>query len=510
MTVSSTNRKQNFDGGQAELEFTFRALPEAPEDIKCIATSDAGVITYLEYNVDYTVAVNSDGIGGTVTLNPTFATTYTHTVYRETTIKQESDYDDYNPFPADTLETNIDRLTMIAQEERELGERTLKYPISSTGTDTNLPVPEAGKFIAWNAAGDGMENKDIPDPSTLIKASQAEAEAGTDNDNFMTPLRTKQAITALQDDDIPLSYLSTSGTLADNSDVKVASQKATKTYADTKLPSSYLDTDGDLTANSDVKVPSQKAVKTYVDSLPQPGANYQVFTSNGTWVKPSSGNMVIIEAWGGGGGGGTGRNAGGGMASAGGGGAYARKIIPLSEIAGNVSVVVGAGGVGGGGFNTNGNNGNNSSFSTYLVAVGGSRGLASNGSGGGGAGTVTRTGGSEGGWIGGGNGGGMSENGYASEHSYAGGGGAGGNTQTTSYKGGNAEYGGGGGGSFRNNSAGGGGVSIHGGNGARNNTAAGIPAGGGAGGSYGGESNNASVINPNRNGARGEVRVWVV
>jgi len=266
MTVSSTNRKQNFDGGQAELEFTFRALPEAPEDIKCIATSDAGVITYLEYNVDYTVAVNSDGIGGTVTLNPTFATTYTHTVYRETTIKQESDYDDYNPFPADTLETNIDRLTMIAQEERELGERTLKYPISSTGTDTNLPVPEAGKFIAWNAAGDGMENKDIPDPSTLIKASQAEAEAGTDNDNFMTPLRTKQAITALQDDDIPLSYLSTSGTLADNSDVKVASQKATKTYADTKLPSSYLDTDGDLTANSDVKVPSQKAVKTYVDA----------------------------------------------------------------------------------------------------------------------------------------------------------------------------------------------------------------------------------------------------
>jgi len=282
MTVSSTNRKQNFDGGQAELEFTFRALPEAPEDIKCIATSDAGVITYLEYNVDYTVAVNSDGIGGTVTLNPTFATTYTHTVYRETTIKQESDYDDYNPFPADTLETNIDRLTMIAQEERELGERTLKYPISSTGTDTNLPVPEAGKFIAWNAAGDGMENKDIPDPSTLIKASQAEAEAGTDNDNFMTPLRTKQAITALQDDDIPLSYLSTSGTLADNSDVKVASQKATKTYADTKLPSSYLDTDGDLTANSDVKVPSQKAVKTYVDANP-----VAYSTGFGSWLSRS-------------------------------------------------------------------------------------------------------------------------------------------------------------------------------------------------------------------------------
>lgn len=115
---------------------------------------------------------------------------------------------------------------------------------------------------------------------------------------------------------LPMSYLDTSGTLAANSDTKVPSQKAVKTYVDgqittvnstissltttvtnnqttmsnhiantsnphsvtkaqvglgsvdnvQQLPMSYLDTSGTLASNSDSKVPSQKAVKTYVDN----------------------------------------------------------------------------------------------------------------------------------------------------------------------------------------------------------------------------------------------------
>lgn len=78
---------------------------------------------------------------------------------------------------------------------------------------------------------------------------------------------------AAASDDIPLSYLSTDGTLAANSDVKVSTQKAVKTYVDTglalKMPLSYLSTDGTLASNSDLKLPTEQAVKTYVDARVQ-------------------------------------------------------------------------------------------------------------------------------------------------------------------------------------------------------------------------------------------------
>jgi hypothetical protein len=65
--------------------------------------------------------------------------------------------------------------------------------------------------------------------------------------------------------------------------------------------------------------------------------NIQVFTSNGTFTKPSGGvSKVYVEVQGGGGGGG-GNNEGGG------GGGYASKIYTIT---GDVTVTVGAGGAG--------------------------------------------------------------------------------------------------------------------------------------------------------------------
>jgi hypothetical protein len=198
MVVSTTTRKENFAGGQASLVFSFTALTSHPEDIKVLVTETAtGTETDLVYGVGYSVALETDGVGGTVTVSPTYSTAYTYTVYRETTATQESDYEDYNQFPADTLEQNLDRLTMIAQEQAEETSRTLRYPISASGTSTELPSPLADAFLAWNSDATALENKEIPDPSTLIKASTVEAQAGTEDTHFMTPAKTNDAIQAL-------------------------------------------------------------------------------------------------------------------------------------------------------------------------------------------------------------------------------------------------------------------------------------------------------------------------
>lgn len=193
MTVESTSRKQTFAGGQSALTFSFRTLANHPEYIQVKNTVVAtGVETDLVYNTDYTVSLESDGTGGTVTLSPTFSTAYNHTVYRSTTDKQESDYDDFNQFPANTVESDFDRRTLISQERAEDSARTAKLPISSTITDVVLPTPVDGKALVWSGTN-----------GTLINATLT---------------------------DLGLATLDTDGTLAANSDLKVPTQKAVRTF----------------------------------------------------------------------------------------------------------------------------------------------------------------------------------------------------------------------------------------------------------------------------------------
>lgn len=194
MTVSTTARSQQFamNGSTADFTFTFRTLYSAPTNIKCIATV-GGVDTTLTYTTDYTVAVNSNGVGGTVTLvSPSTIGSGTLTVYRETTNTQTSDYDDFNQFPAATLENDLDIRTMVAQENAELSTRALSLPISASGVSAELPGPEADKVLGWDSAGTAIENKDLASLGATAFATQSEAETGTSTTVVMSPLRSTQ------------------------------------------------------------------------------------------------------------------------------------------------------------------------------------------------------------------------------------------------------------------------------------------------------------------------------
>lgn len=162
MTVETTTRKATFAGGQTNLAFSFRTLVDHPEYIKVTETLiSSGVETELTYGVDYTVTVSTTGIGGTVRVSPSYSTLYTQTVYRDTTDTQSSDYDDFNQFPADTLEDDLDRRVLISQERSEEVDRTAKLPITSTISSVVLPNPVDGKALTWSGTGGTIVNSDV-------------------------------------------------------------------------------------------------------------------------------------------------------------------------------------------------------------------------------------------------------------------------------------------------------------------------------------------------------------
>ena len=116
MTISSTISKQSFPCNGILTAFDFSFPANSADDIKALICAATGIETELIVTTDYSVTLNDDGSGGTLTTVATWADGNTLVVYRETLCTQETEYNNNNFLNQEILESDLDKVMMILQE----------------------------------------------------------------------------------------------------------------------------------------------------------------------------------------------------------------------------------------------------------------------------------------------------------------------------------------------------------------------------------------------------------
>lgn len=151
MTVSTTANRNTFTGDGVMTVFPFTFTVQQATDIDIYLDE---VLTVS----GYTVAINSSGVGGTITFSAAPALDVEGLIYRDVPYTQQTALPIESNLPETVLEQAYDKLTMLCQQLKEITDRSITLPITTLLTGLVFPDAEADMLIGWNAAGTALEN----------------------------------------------------------------------------------------------------------------------------------------------------------------------------------------------------------------------------------------------------------------------------------------------------------------------------------------------------------------
>jgi len=188
MTVSSSTNKVSFngDGSTTVFAYSFKVFDES--DLTVILRASDGTETTQTISTQYSVSGVGDAGGGNVTMVTAPASGEQLTILREQPLTQGLDLVPNDPFPANSIEESLDKLTFIDQRLNEKIDRALVFSAADIVGDATLPVKETriGRVLAFNeTTGNPQAGPEISDISTLNEitadiATLADIEDGTD------------------------------------------------------------------------------------------------------------------------------------------------------------------------------------------------------------------------------------------------------------------------------------------------------------------------------------------
>jgi len=157
MTVSSSTSRVQFNGNGSTTVFAYSFKIFDQDDLTVIVRSATGTETVKTITTHYTVSGVGNAGGGNVTMLTAPASGETLTILREQDLVQELDLVENDPFPAQSLEDALDKLTFIVQQhDEELG-RSIKASRTNTIGSTEFTVSaadRASKIFAFNSSGE--------------------------------------------------------------------------------------------------------------------------------------------------------------------------------------------------------------------------------------------------------------------------------------------------------------------------------------------------------------------
>ena len=158
MTVSSTANKVSYSGNGSLDTFAYTFKIFADSDLKVFIRTSAGTETLKTISTHYTVTNAGVATGGNVvfTSGNIPASGETVVIQRELTLTQGTDYVENDPFPAQSHEDALDRLTFVTQQMQEELDRSIKASVTNTITNSEFTVSatdRANKVFAFDASG---------------------------------------------------------------------------------------------------------------------------------------------------------------------------------------------------------------------------------------------------------------------------------------------------------------------------------------------------------------------
>ena len=160
MTISSTTTKNSYSGNGSTTAFAYSFYIPASTDIQVIVRSSTGTETVKAEgtgSTNYSITGVGSASGGNITFVTAPASGETVVLRRNTAKTQSTDYVANDPFPAETHEDALDKLTIIGQDLQEQIDRSLKLSRTNTMTSTEFTVgatDRASKILAFDSSGE--------------------------------------------------------------------------------------------------------------------------------------------------------------------------------------------------------------------------------------------------------------------------------------------------------------------------------------------------------------------
>lgn len=152
MTVTTATSRIEYAGDGSTTAFSVPFYFLANGDLKVYQADTLKTIT-----THYTVTGAGNPAGGTVTFVAAPGSSDDVVIYRDPAITQSTDYVENDPFPAESHETALDRLTMIAQRSRDLLTRAVRLPDSEADA-ASMTLPEKASRLSHVIGFDTLGN----------------------------------------------------------------------------------------------------------------------------------------------------------------------------------------------------------------------------------------------------------------------------------------------------------------------------------------------------------------